>query len=256
LVHENIRQLSKERPYFDLRAIKDIEAKYVCWLDIMGFANFLSISSNKAAIFVGKLHEAILRSKDKTGFSGYIYPIIDGCYVTCDNKRELFSLLKSIYRMLSLQFILEKQYDHKFLVRSCVAFGEVVEGHDLISASNKFSESDFNREYISKVLFGVPLWLANSGEKLASPYGVWIDNSARQFAPFGHSPIRMASWKWWRHRTDISDVDDYCDQIIEDLSAGVIKYFEWCLDNFHSLNYPKDKILHHKTIAQQYFLNL
>ena len=216
----------------------------------MGSASILSRSDVMASIFIGKLHSCALISAEKTKFSGNIYPFVDGIYATSLDRANIQCFIKCVFRLMALNFIFEEQTEHRFLLRASISFGQIIEAENISGCANIF---DKYREYTRGVLFGTPLARAYSSEVNAAPFGVWIEDTARHFAPPSGKTIRRTFWEWWSYPSNIQEVDNHCDQIEHILSEELSKYFDWCARNHHRILYEREAIDRHKDLASQYF---
>lgn len=201
-------------------------------------------------IYIGKLHSCVLKSKDITGFDGQIYPFVDGCYITCYDRSTIQKFMKCIFRLMALNFIFEESNDNKYMIRGSISFGNVIEADSIINCSKEFKSKT---NYTSGILFGSPLARANQSESRAAPFGIWIDEIARHFAPTNGKTIRTTFWDWWSYPSQIEEVDDYCDDLENMLAEDLANYFSWCKRNHHKLLYPVDALERHRSIASQYF---
>jgi hypothetical protein len=222
--------------------------KYVAWIDTMGAASIMSRSMGITANFLGKLHTAALRARHElaTGDDLRIYPVVDGVYVTASRQGSVLAQLKGMIRSLALCFIFEENPLYHFMVRSCIAYGSVWEGNALMTPSHH--ELCDNPDYTDYILFGPAVAQAEREENLASPFGVWVHESARTLAPAGMHPLTCTHWEWWRFNANPVDTE-VATTLVEHLKA----YFEWCKQNSTRLLYPDDRIEAHSKLMRQYF---
>lgn len=250
LSYKKISDLRKELPYFDEHKILESELKYVAWVDIMGAKSLLDVSSRKATIHIAKIHIAALEARSVTGFKGRIYSLVDGVYITSEDKNELQSFLKALMRYLMNTFLLASN-ENKFLIRGAISFGKTIEGEELVNASTSFSDA-FSSNYIRHLVVGTPLARAYNSERKSSAYGIWIDDNARHFSSDTHS-LPFTFWKWWKFNTNIPAIDDDIPLLVEALKIQIVEYFEWCEKRSEELLYPSEGLKRHLNTAKQYF---
>ena len=249
-IPEIMKGLKDERPSFNYSEATLHERKYVAWIDIMGSKSTLSISDVKAAIFIGRLHSCILKSRDICAFTGNIYPFVDGVYITCADRSDIQKFMKCIFRLMSIVFLFEDYQENKYMVRGSISFGQVIEGADIKKCADLF---DQNEQYTSGVLFGTPLALSYISEKYAAPFGIWIEDTARHSCPPDGKTIRRTFWSWWTYPTEQPEIDIHCDQIEKLLAEELHNYFDWCSRNSCRILYGQEAIARHRARAEQYF---
>lgn len=249
-IPDAMQSLKDQRPFFDYRKAEIKSPKYVAWIDLMGAGNVLAVSDVMASIFIGKLHSCALVSKARAEFEGNIYPFVDGIYATSPDRSAMQRFVKCVFRLMALNFIFEANPEHRYLLRGAISFGQVIEAENIVGCADVLKE---NLAYTNGVLFGTPLARAYNSERKASPFGVWIDDNARHFAPPGEKTIRTTFWDWWSYPSGIEALDEYCDQIENILSEELAQHFSWCRRNSHRTLYTVDAIKRHEQIASEYF---
>ena len=222
--------------YFNHDSLGEPTPNYVAWIDMMGaraaMAHSLAVSSNH----IGRVHSAVLRSR--TG-EVLVYPAMDGAYVTSVAREPIESTLRGFFECCAEYFAATERDEHRFLVRGGLAYGPVIHGRDI--SSNCSRELAKDEPYKSSLLFGIPVVQANRCEALAPPFGVYVDESARSFAP---SDSRTFSGLWWRWWTGDSPPDAF--------TARIRKHFDWCENNWRRIEYSQDRIKEHRDLARQY----
>jgi hypothetical protein len=243
-----VQSCRAERPFFDNSEIPEPQGRYVAWLDTMGAASIMARSMGIAANFLGKLHTAALRTRQEqaAGDDLTIYPLVDGCYITASRQGPFLGQLKGMMRKLALTFIMEDDPLFHFMVRCCVAFGPVWEGTAFMTSSNVTLRD--NPQYTKQILLGPAVAQAHEGERLASPFGVWVHESARAFAPSTARPIMATHWQWWRFSPNAVDTE-IAMTLVQHLNA----YLAWCKSNNTWLLYPETQIAVHTQLVTQYF---
>jgi hypothetical protein len=240
--------------YFDPNQVILSPPKYVAWIDIMGSSQLMRKSHVKSAIAIGHFNSSVLTAAADISFPGEIYPLVDGVYITTDNRTHLQTILKYIMKLNAINFLLcnSKNTDDHRIVRGAIAFGQVIEGKDLVGSARIFDEWP---EYTKNILLGAPLALAHAAERSAAPFGIWVDESARQFSPNldGAATLRWTNWQWWNYPSKDPMIDDDCIDIEKMLSEKVKKYFDWCRDNYIMMMYDKNRLEDHAERARQFF---
>jgi len=239
--------------YFDSSKIQLSSPRYVAWVDLMGSSSAMRRSHVQAAVAIGQFHSTIMTASNDTRFlnKGKIYPLVDGVYITTTSRTKLQEFMKYIFKLNCINFILTDNFANLRPIRGAIAFGQVIEGEN-IKNSSFVLEKNFD-SHTSKVLLGAPLALAHSAERKASPMGVWIDESARQFCPANGKTIRWTNWPWWGYKTDKEKIDSDCVDIEKMTARKLNEYYEWLKNNYISALYEKDRLNDHMEKARQYF---
>lgn len=207
--------------------------KYVCWIDIMGTRNTMNLSLARVSNFILKFHNGVIESKrNKRDIK--CYPLMDGVFITCANLNKMKHTLDSIFTQMAELFCQEEPFEHKFIIRGALAFGEVVDGCDISDEVCKEINEDI--QYRDTLLLGIPITQAYENEHNAPPFGIYIHESARQF---GHLQGRYYQW--------------YSDYNTSTLSEKIKEYFEECNRQAHSINMDRDKIKLYMELQNEYF---
>ena len=222
--------------YFDARHLPPPSNEYVAWIDVMGIQTAMSRSIQIAANFVFKLHIAALEAKTN-GIT--LYPVMDGVYVTSQNKKEMESFLRSMFADLAKVFVKEGKERLLFLIRGAISFGEIYHGRNVGKGASATLGS--NLDYQSHILLGEPMINSHLGERNAPPFGIFVHSSARgensSVGPDG----------WWRWFEGVSTIDR------ESIGKKCSSYFNWCYECRDEIKYDLDRILVHKGLAELYF---
>lgn len=229
-------------PFFDARKLPNPENSYVAWVDVMGVRATMSRSLPITANFVFKLHAAVL---DAPQTDIHLYPVMDGVYVVAERQGPLRDFLKAVFSRVADSFVSTSDNHHRFIIKAAIAFGPVIHGDALPRETNYLL--DENRAYRDSVLLGMPMIQAIEGEKRAPPYGVFIHESARAFAPIGDLPFHHLWWHW--------TIPDWRD-LGKELNDELIHYFEWASSHALAIEYDKGRIEAHREMARQYLVDL
>lgn len=209
--------------------------KYVCWIDTMGTQNTMSVSLAKASNYIIKLHSCLIQAADGLD-SVLIYPVMDGAYITCANKKDITSVLKKTFSFLANIFLQEKDNGKRFVVRASLAFGDIIDGNMITDDVTKHISSDYKQ----RILLGMPIIQAYQSEKNAPPFGIFIHESARKFDE--EHKIQGRTFKWWAN--DLS----------QKLYEAICGYFEWCRYNSLLLEMDEKKIDNYIKLAKSNFI--
>ena len=224
--------------YFDSSVLAPPQPSYVCWLDVMGSQNMMSTSLVASANFICKLHIAVLEANIP---ECSLYPMLDGLYITAERQRHMLSLLTATFSRIAHSFCCAKEHRHRFIVKASLAYGPVLHGRNIPSGANRVLGA--NEGHKSSILIGIPVIQAFGGERHAPPFGIFIHESARSFAPSGDRPLPYVLWRWF-------------DRIDEDearrLESTLGEYYAWCRDNADLIGYSPDRIEQHSRMARAY----
>ena len=219
--------------YFNDKDFPSMVNEYVLWVDIMGTKNSMSSSVKTSSFFICRLHAAILEAVKKKDIR--LYPVMDGAYITTPSDKNMAEFIKKLFIDLSDTLISEENDYHRFLVKGALAYGPVTHGREIPDTCCKnFGD---NREYVDSILLGMPMIQASKGAKKAPPFGIFCDESARIASHrFEHR------WHKWCVKSRIPKV-----------ARAVQSYFDYSLEHYYELNYPREKIYEHAEMAKQYF---
>lgn len=241
------------RPYINSGEISPAPTKYVAWLDLMGSTSIMTRSMAISASFLGKLHSAALESRTEMERSDdlpledlRIYPVVDGLYVTCTNQTPLLRFLKRTLSRCAIDFLFARQDLHKFMVRASICLGPVIEGAALCTKSHFYLKA--NRDYTEHILFGPPVAIAYKQERLAAPFGVYVDASVRVVTPPERPPLSRAHWRWWK-----LEQRAYDEELAAELYKQLIAFLEWCNKCNTWVLYEREAISRHIDLVHQYF---
>lgn len=244
-ISQAIRNRASERPFFDQSTMGAASNQYVCWLDVMGSQSSMLRSTRIAANFVMKLHVAALETQ-ATLREVSLFPIIDGIYACSPRQGDILQFVKSVMCRLALCFVMETDNLHKFMVRGALAFGPVVKGNSAAQGSTILTGQP---NYCSQIIMGMPLIQAYTDERKASPFGLYIHESARAFAPVRSNPITATHWHWWKWSGDESE-------LAATTLAALNDYYTWADKQATTILYDSERQRHHKSLFTEYFSEL
>jgi hypothetical protein len=89
----------------------------------------------------------------------------------------------------------------------------------------------------------MPMVQSVQSERFAPPFGVFVHESARAFAPKSTRPFTDVWWKWFQgSHKDLS----------KNLRQAFVKYAEWCKKRARAIEYDEDRIETHEKLIGQY----
>jgi hypothetical protein len=204
----------------------------------MGTQVSMSRSINATANFIFKLHIAALRAQ----VAGVrIYPVMDGFYASASDKNRMLTFLRNVFGSVAEEFNTTTEPHHRFMIRGGLAFGPVIHGHDVGQCAPELQN---NPSYRDSVPLGMPMVQAYLSERDAPPFGVFVHESARVFAPDGTDPLH---WIWWKWKRD-EEADTW-----NTLKDQLIAHFEWCNARAQAILYSQDRIEGRMKMVDQYF---
>jgi hypothetical protein len=230
------------RPFFDEHHLPNPQLAYVAWIDVMGIQSAMSRSLSIASNFIFKLHVAAL---DAPHNQLRLYPVMDGIYVVSPGRQPLLDFCGQVFSAIADTFVSTLEVFHRFIIRGAVAYGPVVHGDDVPQAASAILHAD--PDYRDALLLGMPMVQSHLAESAAPPFGIFIHESARAFAPPGDQPFRQVWWEWFRQQHQA-----LATELRQELSA----YFDWHAARSGSVLYDRERISAHRVLAEQYFANL
>lgn len=226
--------------------------RYVCWMDVMGTSAISSRSITEAAIKVFKLHiSAVANFEDLPEWCRNrleMYPMMDGVYAVSESKEALQRLLESIFVSLGEDMVDAEEIHHVLAIRAAIAYGPIIEGNHV----NGYNDILEGTDHQQRTMVGLPIVQSFLSEGKAPPFGVFIHESARAFAPDREDPFQFVWWKWFR-----SNHDEYnYEELALDIRQRLGEYYRWGRQNSKRIGYSEDKIDEHERLAEQYLPNV
>lgn len=225
---------------FNADQLPQMASEYVAWVDVMGTQVAMSKSIKITANFIFKLHIAALRATKK-GIT--LYPVMDGFYAASASRNQMLAFLRDVYASVAEEFNSTGEHFHRFVIRGGLAFGPVIHGTGVGQCAQELKT---NTAYSNSVLLGLPMVQAHLSEREAPPFGVFVHESARTFAPSGSEPLH---WIWWVWK------DVQSATIWEALRTQLVAYLTWSEERSHAIGYSADRVKVHKEMVKQYFEN-
>lgn len=224
-------------PFFDQSKMAVTANQFVAWLDVMGTASTLQRSLPQAANFVCKLHSSCLNHLPPSGVT--YYPMNDGAYLV-GGHREVLETVGAVLNETAILFMTEADGLQRYMIRGALAFGDVVHGH---SAKKGLHRNQPTKEMVGRVLLGNPTAVAHRGEGMASPFGLYVDQSARRM-----NRLMSPLYRWWlapHFKTCVAN-KTFLVRKIED-------HIDWCLAHPIQTSYKRDRADEHRVLAREYF---
>ena len=245
---EELKKLLKDRgdvgPKYLFNAVKEVadvrDYQYVFWLDLMGARNAMKLSLPRAARSVMKIHSATMLSKQQHP-ELEVNPVMDGVYGYVRTRVLLQTCLRQIFKALANVFVQESEASNRFMVRAGIAFGPIVPGVSLAEGAQILRQ---NREYLGGTAIGMAISHAYEAEGCAPPFGVYIHESARAFAPMPDGyPYVSNLYKWF----------DEEDALTWATRRTLLNHFDWLEKNPIVSQYEPEALKRHKSLAEEYF---
>ncbi|WP_424664375.1 hypothetical protein [Candidatus Binatus sp.] len=214
---------------------------YVAWVDVMGVRAIMSRSLPITANFVFKLHVAALDAPQK---DLVLYPIMDGIYVVAKNRKAIRDFLEYVFTRTADVFVSTPAMHHRFIVKGALAYGPIIHGGNVPDAASPKTLSK-DPKYKSAILLGIPVVQASQSEPKAPPFGVFVHESARAFAPAGEKPFQHVWWSWFQTKE--------WNPLAVELSTELDRYFTWCEARSEAIEYDPERIEHHRRMTKQFF---
>lgn len=234
-----MENISAPEVHTEADQISAVKPRYVCWLDLMGVKNTMSTSLEETTIHMLNLHIAVDEALDRDNISHY--PVMDGVYLTSDSRKTILPMLRTVFSKLAKDNIENQDAPYTYVPRASIAYGPAIHGKDI--ADEAAEEFITGSDYSDSLLIGLPMIQSISAESSAPPFGIYIHESARAFAPDGEEPIERIWHEWFR----------YVDDNIEGLLLDTLnEYYDWCENNYREINYPIEDIERHREMADQY----
>ncbi len=225
---------------FNANSLPQMQSEYVAWVDVMGTQSSMSRSISATANFIFKLHIAALQAATP---NIRLYPVMDGFYVACRERNAMLDFLRGVFKAVADEFNAETESHHRFCIRGGLAFGPVIHGRDCGPCALELQSNPAHRD---KILLGMPMVQAHLAERGAPPFGVFVHESARVFAPVGIEPLH---WVWWKWGTGSASAQATWATLKSQLSD----HLDWCEKRSQTIEYLTERIQAHKNMVTQYF---
>lgn len=203
---QNIKSYAKNRRleyFFDSSAIKRADGRYVAWVDLLGAGHLMTVSIEKTANAIIRLHMAVYNAC--CGGEGVIsVPINDGVFIIARSKKDIIFILKKIIVDLSCVFMSTDNPEDRTMLSCGLAYGPVYIGDDLRDGVGGNGRKEKYDAIFRQIAFGSAVIQAYKEERNAAPFGVAIHESARSFSSNEDKPFQDAHLRWWSSDADIN----------------------------------------------------
>ena len=224
-------------PEVDAGKLPATSNAYVGWIDIMGVESIMSRSLAISANFMLKFHALANRALPA---SVDLFPVMDGLYFTSADQDDTKTFVRHLFGGLAQMLIAQKENKHRFLARAGLAYGPVIVGRDV--SAGACSEIHAKPDYARTLLMGIPMIQAHLSERNAPPFGCYVDDSARAFAPQNKPPFNELWWSWFEPASV---------PLARSLRAALDDYFDWCDARSGAIGYDSARIAHHRSMCHQ-----
>lgn len=231
--------------FFDSSKMGNPTYEYVAWIDIMGTRVAMRETIDRCANFIFKFHAAALTcltsAKDIS-----LYPVMDGIYVTSKSKDSILDYLCHTFFECSKDFC-NSELRFCYLIKGALAFGSIYHGKNIpVEVNYTFTE---HKNYKDSLLLGLPMIQANAGEKSAPPFGIYVDESARSFAPEGQFPLGHRWYRWDKNKF----IQTCGFSTIEPFKKKMGQYFEYMRKHSIQNRYELSEIAKHQEMFNDFF---
>ena len=231
--------------YFDSSKMGKPSYEYVAWIDLMGTRETMQETIDKSANFIFKFHATALTCLPSTT-KIVLYPVMDGIYVTSTSKNPFIDYLCNIFFECSKDFC-TADVRFCYLIKGAIAFGPIYHGKNVPAEANYvFSKYE---NYKNSLLLGLPMIQAFLGEKSAPPFGLYIDESARSFAPSSQTPLGNRWYRWDKNKLlqskGLGDITKFKHKMNQ--------YFDYMEKHHIQNNYPLSDIAKHREMFEDFF---
>lgn len=193
----------REKYYFDSKIIRRADNKYVLWVDLLGAGHLMTVSIDKTANAIMRLHMAVFNAcDDRDGILSV--PINDGVFIISKSKKDIIVIIKKIIIDLSCVFLATGNPEDRAMLSCGLAFGPVYLGNELGIGLKSDRIKEIYKDIFNQVAFGSAIIQAYKEERNAAPFGVAIHESARSFSPSEEKPFQETHLRWWRSDSDIN----------------------------------------------------
>lgn len=236
--------------------------KYVGWVDLMGASTLMLRSPDAASRSIGSLHESVLRAvaalPDKR--QPELHPISDGVYVVSDKYNIVATVLGRAFRSYALKYLKLDSEARSCPIRAAIAYGRTMEYPAVCSqfeaAFQKGGRISIPKEYVANVVQGTAFSAAHEAERKAPPFGIFHDESLRNFGQTGDNG-QFITWpflKWWCEDREASK---QALRFAECFGRVVLAHFNWIerhpVESGMDGDRISEKIERYRKLIREYF---
>lgn len=235
--------------------------RYVGWVDVMGASHMMRRSIDSAAKEIGQLHEAVLKAamKKETNSRLWLHPLADGVYIVSKSYKTVSNVLFRVFRSYARTYLKMTSESRFCPIRAAVAYGRVVDEHafrkrlkNTLSANGGSAIADI---YLANVIHGRAYAAAHNAERHAPPFGIYHDESVREFGTSdAKNPITWPLARWWlSEKLDKGKRRDFA----QNFGRRLLEHFAWLdahpIDSEMASEDSSEKLAGYKQKIEEYF---
>ena len=235
--------------------------QYVGWVDVMGASHMMRRSIDAASKSIGRLHEAVLRAKKSVANADDVrlHPLTDGVYIVSKTYKPVSDILRRVFRSYA-HTCLSIKSDSRFCpIRAAIAYGRVVDEEaylqKLLGKLPAKSQTAAHKAYLANVIHGRAYAAAHDAEHSAPPFGIYHDESLREFGETeAKNPVSWPLEKWWCFGHSATEEQQ---TFAHAFGRRLLDHFEWVKSHPIDSEMPCDdndkKIETYKRQIKEYF---
>ena len=230
--------------FFNAQHLPPPVEAYVAWIDLMGMKSMSAhLNLSRVANHAARLHIAAKIAWNRANLVGAgnakllkVLPIMDGVFLFTDSKECLESFLTTMMAKLFECFKEQRDPRNRFLVRGGLSFGRLTFCENV---PQEASRDLSGWEQYPGLFLGLPIVRAFEAEAKACPFGIFIDELAREFAPSPAAPLVTSRYEWWSSTGQL-----------EEIRNGVLDHYKWIKGNAKLLGYAEDDLNRHVELVR------
>ena len=235
--------------------------RYVGWVDVMGASHMMRRSIDAASKNIGRLHEAVLRATKAVAKESDVrlHPLTDGVYIVADSYKAVSDILGRVFRSYAHTYLSMKADSRFCPIRAAIAYGRVVDETKYLQKLLEKLPTRFHtaatKAYLLNVIHGKAYATANAAEHSAPPFGIYHDESLRDFGSTeSDNPLTWPLKKWWCLGHTATEEQQTFAQAF---GQRLLDHFEWMkshpIDSEMSTDDEAKKVETYKRQIKEYF---
>lgn len=205
--------------------------QYVGWVDVMGASHMMHRSFDAVSKSIGCLHEAVVKAcfAQKANRKVSLHPLADGVYIVAADYHTVADILARVFRSYAMNCLKMKSESRFCPIRAAIAYGRVVAQSEYVnklkeSITNEMTTSMLTR-YFANVIHGRAYVAAHEAERNAPPFGIYHDDSLREFgATKDRTPTTWPLEKWWCFHRKASKIQQ---TFATAFGTRLLNHFHW-----------------------------
>ena len=178
--------------------------RYVGWVDVMGASHMMRRSLDAASKSIGCLHEAVVKAclAQKSASEVLLHPLADGVYIVAAGYHIVAEILARAFRSYAMNYLQMESESRFSPIRAAIAYGRVGVQPEYVKKLEAVIAKDQTAlewtRYFSNVIHGYAFAAAHDAEHNAPPFGIYHDDSLRDFGKTKDETF--TTWpleKWW-----------------------------------------------------------